>query len=507
MNYYQSIILFIFFYSIGGVSAFASSTSRTITIALSQAPTTLDPRLATDATGMRITNLLFQSLVRLDRNLNIKPSLATHWSYQDHTYTFFIPQGVRFSNGRYMTKEDIQFSFEQYQSPKNPFYSAFKIIQKVDIQKTPEGFTVVLKMKQNSPTFLKADLPILKILPKKEIELSDDSFHKQPIGTGAFQLSHQTDNAIHLGLNPFYQKPPFVKKVIFSIIRDDLTRYQKMLRKEIDILQSELSYLKMDHLKKSKLPYRFFQKEGLSVNYLLFNLKDALFKNKEIRRAVALGIHREEIVKYQFNNYVTIAHSILNANNPFFYMPSTPRTFNLEKAKQIIQQNQWGQKKVILTTSNNREVIAYGRILAHQLRQIGLKVELKSYEWGTFYGDLKRGQFQMALLRWVGAFDPDIYRLAFHRSQVPPKGRNRGFYINPQLDSLLDTGRAETTIAKRKAIYKEVQQIIYRDIPIVHLWHNTQLSLVKNHIIGYFLPMDGSYSYLHTIQTTESVKK
>ena len=170
MNNYRSIILSIFLYFSYTAHTSQHTSSKTVTIALSQAPATLDPRFATDATGMRISNLIFQSFVRLDRHLNVKPSLATHWKYKNLTYTFFIPQKTQFSNGSYLTAEDIQFSLKQYQSPKSPFYSAFKIIHKVSVKKTLNGFTVALKMKNHSPTFLKTDLPIIKIIPKKEIQ-------------------------------------------------------------------------------------------------------------------------------------------------------------------------------------------------------------------------------------------------------------------------------------------------------------------------------------------------
>jgi len=141
-------------------------------------------------------------------------------------------------------------------------------------------------------------------------------------------------------------------------------------------------------------------------------------------------------------------------------------------------------------------VVSYAKVIAEGFRKAGFQVGLKSYEWGTFYGDLKKGHFQLALLRWVGAFDPDIYRLAFHSLEVPPYGRNRGFYKNKKLDALVTAGRREFDVQERKKIYRQVQQIVSKDLPVIPLWHNQQIAVVKKDIEGYFLQANGSYDFL-----------
>ena len=482
-----------FFFILFFLFSCTQTTFDPITIALSQAPASLDPRYATDAIGMRIGNLIFQSLVRIDKNLKVQPSLAHRWKQTKNTYTFYVQKGKKFSNGRLLKKEDIEFSFQQYQSPKTPFHSAFKVIQNVQIKETPHEFQIILKLKKNSAVFLPNDLPLLRILPKKEILSNENQFQKNPIGTGPFSLVKRDDNHIHL------QSRTKNQDIVFKVIRDELTRYQKILRNEIDIIQNELSYLKIDQLSKKQIPYQFFKKEGFSVNYLLFNMKDPLFKNKQARKALALGLNTKNMIQMKFKNYVVPANSLLHPGHSFFNQNLAPLSHQPQKAQSILKKNNWTHQKIILTTSNNREVVSYARLLASQIRKIGFQVELKSYEWGTFYGDLKRGNFQTALLRWVGAFDPDIYRIAFHSSEIPPKGRNRGSYINKKLDALLDQGRTEQNTEKRKKIYQQVQQIIHQDLPIIPLWHNSQLSMVKNEIKGYFLPANGSYDYLTSI--------
>ena len=467
---------------------------KPITLALSQAPVTLDPRKASDAMGMRLSQLIFQALVRIDSNLDIQPDLAFKWKIQKNKYTFWVSKKNQFSNQRKLRKEDIEFSFQEYTSPKNPFYSSFKGIQNVEVQETQNHFKITFSLSEPSATFLSTDLPLLKILPQKEILENEKLFQENPIGTGAFKLLSQDDHHIHL------QNKKTSQDVVFKIIRDDLTRYQKILKKEIDIVQNELPYLKVDKLRERNLPYQFFQKEGLSVNYLIFNLKDSLFKNKKARQTVALGLNLPPIIQYKFKNYVTPARSILSTRNPFYNSELPPFKHSLKKAQSILTQNNWNQKKIILKSSNNREVISYVRVIAQQLRDIGFEVQVKSYEWGTFYGDLNKGNFQIGFLRWTGVSDPDIYRIAFHSSEIPPKGRNRSFYSNPHLDALLEEGKKELHLSKRIQIYKEVQQMIREDLPIIPLWHNDQVAFVKKDIQNYFLPLNGSYESLFSIR-------
>ena len=470
-----------------------SNDKETVTVALSQMPLTLNPLKATDATGMRIVNLIFQSLVYADDHLNIQPDLAQSWSCRPLTCTFEIPHGNTFSNGRPLQAEDIKFSFEQYQSPKSPFHSAFQNIKSTSIHSHPQGLTVQMDLKKSSAPLLSSDLPVIKILPKKEF--TSEKFKDFPLGSGPFVLTKKTSHQIELKSRSSTK----IKTVIFKVIRDDLTRFQKILKKDIDIVPSDLPYSKVKKIKEMNTPYKVLSQEGRSMNYILINFKDPLFSQLKARKALALGINRFNIVQYHMHGFATPAHTILTESNPFFFKSIQKYSHNKKKAQKILETHKWKGKKIRIKTSNNQSVLSYAKIIAYQLEQIGFQVELESYEWGTFYNDLNKGNFQLALLRWVGAFDPDIYRIAFHSSQIPPYGRNRGSYINSALDQLLEQGREQTLLKKRKTIYHKVQEIIAQELPIIPLWHNQQVSIVKTDIQDYSLPFDGSYHFLLSI--------
>ena len=475
-----------------------NSQKQHVIVALGSEPRTLDPRRATDANGMRIVGLLFQSLVRIGPRLEIQPSAARTWSYKNKTYTFFIDKHLTFSNGRKINKEDILFSFEEYRSEKSPFSSAFEIIESVDVAEKAEQYVLSIKLKTESAKFLSSDLPVLKILPKTEVLSSGSDFQKQPIGTGLFRLETRDSSQLVLTARTNQTPSPKINKVTFKIIRDDFTRFQKMLNKEIDIAQSEISFQKINYFLDKKNHFQVFRRPGLSMTYLLINFKDECLKKKDMREVMALSLNRLEIIQHKLNDFARIATTILGPNNFFFNKSVANLSYDPKKATEILSHLPVScrQKTFSLKTSNARSAMDHGKVLALQLKKAGLKIKMESFEWGTFYGDLNAGRFQLALLKWVGAIDPDIYRLAFHSKEHPPKGRNRGFYHNETLDQLLDQGITVMDREQRRIIYNQVQKIIHEDLVFIPLWHEDQITVVQKSILHYHLSDNGDFHYL-----------
>jgi peptide/nickel transport system substrate-binding protein len=129
--------------------------------------------------------------------------------------------------------------------------------------------------------------------------------------------------------------------------------------------------------------------------------------------------------------------------------------------------------------------------LKEQLQEVGIELEIRSYEWGTFYSDIKKGNFHLYSLAWVGVMDPDIFYQIFHSQSMPPAGDNRGRYHNAELDRLLDQGRATTDAAARKLIYRRAQEIIADDLPYVPLWWWKNVVVKRPELRGFVPYPDG----------------
>ncbi len=486
-------IFFIFF--LCTVSCTKKSSTPHLVIAIENVPKTLDPRYGLGAVEQRLTQLLFNSLVRLGPELKIIGDAAKTWDYKNKTYTFILHKGLTFSNGRKLTKEDLLYSFEAYRNKKVPLRSILTPIENIKVEQLPtEEFQVSISLKEFSANFL-IDLSLLKILPKKELIKLGEDFGENPIGTGSFFIKEKTQNTILLIAKKDHAfLVPKTTGVEIKIIKDDNTRYLKLRKGDLDIAQSQISASKVKFFENNQ-DYKVFKYPGPSMNYILVNLQDKLLKKHSIRKIINLSINRKEIIDFKLEGLGSPATSILPPNNPFHNKDLPLPEFKPDEAKTLIKKHNLKGSKLTLKTSNSREAIEIGRVIVNQLNTVGFDTEIQSLEFGTFLENLKLGNFQMAMSRWVGATDPDIYRIAYHTKELPP-GRNRGRYSNSELDILLEKGLKIQDEMDRIQHYMKVQEIIYQDLPMIPLWYNTQVAIINKRVKNYTPPMNGDFSPL-----------
>ena len=476
---------------------------KTITVAIQSAPVTLDPRRATDAYGMRFANLLFSSLVKVGSKLDIVGDAAESWTYKDLTYTFNLKPGLRFSNGDWVEPEDILFSFKEYQNPSNVFHRSYKDIKKVEsefINNTGERLfserqlQVRLHLKEFSATLL-ADLPILKILPRKVVKKFGKDFGENIVGSGSFSLVSQSPSEIILkSVKDHAWDSPKIDGVTFKVIKDKNTLFLKTIKGDVDISQSQMPLDKVRSLK-TRSHLTTVIAPGVSMAYLIFNLKHKLLQNHEVRKAIAMSINRLPIIEHKFHNLSSAATSILSPSSLYHAKTMKNPDFNPEEAKKILSKYDLSKNKLVFKTTNDPAVVEVAKILSQQLRKVGFNIQIQSFEWGTYYQDVKSGRFEMAIMNWVGAIDPDIYRTAFHSKNFPP-GRNRGFYSNTKVDKLLEEGIRIEDIKKRIDHYTEIQTLIMNDLPTLPLWYPKQVAVINQRVKNYFLPANGDYRSL-----------
>lgn len=474
----------------------AQDALETLHIALTSPPKTLDPRRATDANGQYITHLLFHSLVRIGPDLKPINEAANHWTYNNLTYTFHLHKGLTFSNGAFVTKEDLLFTFEQY-TQKGPFQTALNFIKDVKVKTAPEGHLIVqiFLSRFHAPLSFFSDLSVVKILPKAIVLKYGDDFFKHLIGSGSFVLEKQSSSEIILKARKNHPiATPKIQKVVFKIIKNEGTLYFKALKEEFDIIQSEMPHRKVKEFENHK-KFQVFKTPGLKVSYLLLNLKHPVLSSQAVRKAIATALNRDEIIEFKLSGLATPATSLLTPNNPFFYDGLKPLPYDLVSAQKTFKPLKADQP-ILIKTSHHPSSVEVGRVIAHQIDQAGLDVQLQSFEWATYYGDVQAGRFHIALMKWVGVISPDIYKTAFHSLEVPPKGRNRGFYQNEELDKLLELGPAISSFERRKQLYQKVQERIMADLPIIPLWYNKEVSIIHKRVKNYQPSLNGDFTSL-----------
>jgi peptide/nickel transport system substrate-binding protein len=211
---------------------------------------------------------------------------------------------------------------------------------------------------------------------------------------------------------------------------------------------------------------------------------------------LAHAVDRDRIIRHLLKDTATPANGLLSPLNWAHSRGAQSRLYDPERAKRLLDEAGFRDPdgggplprfRLSFKTTNIDLRRRIAEALKEQLQQVGIELEIRAYEWGTFFSDVKKGNFHLYSLAWVGVMDPDIFFQIFHSASVPPSGDNRGRYSNRELDRLLEQGRTTSDVTARKLIYARVQKILAEDLPYVPLWWWKNV-VVKNPSLQGFTP-------------------
>ncbi len=464
-----------------------------IRFALAQAPITLDPRYATDAASSRIDRLLYRALVRYDAAARPVPELA-HWKEISPTRWRFRlgARGRRFQNGAWLTSADVKATYESILDPATGSPLRDTLVRVAGIRRilVPDPNTVVFVLAR--PNVLFPGYLTVGILPARLLA-DGHRFDLDPVGSGPFAFVAWPDqNRLILRRRRDGQRFEFLT------VRDPTVRVLKLLRGEVDLLQNDLPpelvrYLAHRH------GIRVLREPGTNVTYLGFNLRDPVTGRLDVRRAIAHAIDRRAIIRELLGGATRPANSILPpghwAGDPDLHgYPYDPAL-----ARRLLRAAGFGPghpARITYKTSSNPLSVRLATVIQYELGQVGIDVHIQSYDWGTFYGDIKAGRFQMYGLSWVGIESPDIFRYVFYSKSVPPVGANRGHFDSPVADRLIDAAEASQDLAVKARAYRRLQAYLLQQLPYLPLWFEGQVVAMRRDIRGYRLAPDGNYDAL-----------
>lgn len=449
-----------------------------IHFAIAQAPLTLDPRYATDAASERVNRLIYRPLVDFDTHYRPIPALAS-WQCPDALHCRFTlgQEGRIFHDGSRLTAEDVAATYNSLLALKNSPHTAE--FANIAVVKAADENTVDFTLKAPDAQF-PARL-IVGILPAKLIAQGHD-FARHPAGSGPLKFVAWNRTLV-------LQRISDQQRIVLEEVRDPTVRVLKLLRGEADLLQGDLPPELVAHLKKQP-EVQVREVPGTNYSYLGFNLQDPLLANVTVRRAVALAIDRDTIVRQALVGGSRAATAILPpehwAGNPAL----KPYPYEPELAKALLQQA--GVQlplKLVYKTSTDAQRVRLATILQAQMRPAGIELEIRSLDWGTFFDDVKHGKFQLYGLTWVGIKTPEIYRLAFHSASVPPAGANRGRLQDAELDGLLDSQNWQAATTRIDVL-----------LPYAPLWYEGQFAAMRRTITNYTPAPDGNWDALASIR-------
>ncbi len=465
----------------------------------------LDPRFVADPYGLRVSRLLFASLVTIDpRTLEVVSDLAESVEARGPTeYVVQLRKGLRFSDGSPLDAEDVAATFRGVVDPelKSRYAHTYRRIQNIEIV-DPQTLRFVLH--EPHATFLTdLELPIVRrIDARRRIATEEDPF---PIGAGPYRLVKRSAGVLELRANPhWYRGAARISSLRFVVIRDDNTRALRMLAGQGDLAIGSIPPLLLPMFADDP---RFETRSapGVSTMYLGFHTASPRLADVRVRQAIGAAIDRQVLVSAKYDGLARITDSWIPVGHWAHLDSLQTQPFDPDRARELLDAAGFGDPegpeprlRLVLRTTSDRFRQSVARAIAAMLRDVGIDVDVRPSEAATLIADLNKGRFELTLLQVPEVFEPHVLSWFFDSSRIPgpnSEGANRWRYTNPELDELFERGRTRIDRDERLAAYKQVQEILARDIPVLPLWQPDTVAVIRRGT-DFDVPRDGRFGTL-----------
>lgn len=479
-----------------GLSGCSATTEVSqIRVGVTSRPRMLDPRKATDALSSRVNRLIYRQLVDFNERFEPIPDLASWKKLDDVTYLFTLKERSFFPDGQALNAADIVATYKSILDPDfgSPHKGSLKGIESVQALNDKQ-----VEFKLSQPDALFVGRLVIGILPKKWVE-KNHPFHEQPIGSGACEFVELTEQKLVL------KRKKDQVQLVFIPVKDATVRVLKLKKGELDIVQNDLSPELVNYcMQQPELKVDWHA--GTNFGYIGFNFDDPLLSQPALRKAIAHGINRQAIVNAMFSGHARLAGGLLVPEHWAGVEQMLDYEYNSKKALAFMQQLDMSQlpKEMLrydeqgfpiielsYKTSNDPTRIRLATIYQSQLKKIGIHLKIQSYDWGTFYSDIKKGRFQLYSLAWVGVKSPDIFQYVFDSDAIPPNGANRGRYRSEQADMYIRQAGKTHSMEQQAELYQKLQVLLQEDLAAMPLWYEDQYTVARKELTGYKLYSDG----------------
>lgn len=469
-------------------------------------PANFDPRVGTDENSQRVHQLVYDHLLMIDDQLRVvaePPALALKLETPDPlTYIVHLRRGVKFHDGRELTAKDVVYTFGSFLDPDfvSPRKGAYRQMASV---KALDDYTVEFKLKEPFGSF-----PIqlvMHVVP----DGGGDALRTFPIGTGAYRfLRYVVDEQVELtAFEGYWDGLPQNAGITLRIIPDDTMRGLELRKGSADLTVNDVPPDIAYQLQKDGLTIT--QAPGVDYAYIGLNMRDPVLKDKRVRHAIGYAVNRQAIVDYLRRGLAQPAVGVLSPVAWAFEPGVHQFEHNPERARRLLDEGGYRDPdgdgpeprlRLSLKTSTDEFYRLQATVIQQDLQQVGIDVDVRSYEFATFYADVLGGNVQMYTLQWVGVTDPDMLRRLYHSEQVPPSGFNRIYYSNPEADRLIDLATTAANDADRLKYYRQAQRVVAEDAPYISLWYKTNIAVTRPNIQNMRLTPQASFWTLKDVK-------
>lgn len=461
---------------------------------------TLNPFVSTLSYDHNLRTLIYETLLFEDKSYQIRPYLAESWeiSKDSLVYTFRIRNGVKFQNGKQLTADDVRWSIEYGQDPKNQTYGATRLQSVGSIHVSgPRQIRLTLKEPLASFLSLLTTLQTLPIVPKDSLKTGErpQSF---PPGTGPFRFVHWKpgQGVLVSRFEDYWRKGiPYFDRVELKHVADEEARFAALRAGDLDLIE-RLPLQYVPKIQAGEIPgINIEVAEGTGLKGLLFNTQKPPFDNVKMRQMVAYALDPAEILKGAYWGVGTVTNQKNFPGSPWFF-PLPERKRNLAMAKQLLKEAGYGPG-FRFKLSGTRNVAEELYVTQSQLREVGVEPELRLTDQIENLKNYRTGDFELASTAADIALDPDQdYFDSYHTEplgEVEGRLRNYSGYSNPRADKLLEEGRKILDPQKRYKIYKEFIELIHQEIPVLYLFVSPNLYVYRDYLKGLAMKGQGRY--------------
>jgi peptide/nickel transport system substrate-binding protein len=463
----------------------------------------LIPLLASDSSSHSIAGMVYNGLVKYDKDMNIVGDLAESWdiTVQGLVITFHLRKGVKWHDGQPFTAADVLYTYQVTVDPKTPtaYAEDFRAIKKAEAL---DDYTFrVTYDKPFAPALISWSSSILPrhLLSGKDITQSPLKRH--PIGTGPYKFKEWVagQKIVLVSNSDYFEGRPYIDGQITRIIPDTATMFLELRAQNLGMMGlTPLQYTRQTENNLFKNNFNKYRYLSFAYTYLGYNLKNPLFTDKRVRQAISYAINKDEIISGVLLGLGKPATGPYKPGSWAYNDKVQNYNYNPQKARELLREAGWtklnsdgvlekdGKPFVfeIVTNQGNETRQKCAEIIQRQLADIGITVKIRILEWSAFVTNfINKRRFDAVILGWTIPLDPDAYDV-WHSSKTKPEELNFISYNNPEADKVLEKGRSTFDQKERKKYYDRFQEILVEDQPYTFLYVPDALIITHNRFRG-----------------------
>jgi peptide/nickel transport system substrate-binding protein len=481
-----------------------------LTIGIGVDADTFNPQEQTTSLFINMCELIYDSLLYENAEGKLEPRLATKVDVSNDglVYTLHLRKDVKFSDGTPFNAQAMKLTLDRALDPKIRVPQRY-LINMIKEAKVVDDYTLVLNLGYPFAPFMPTlSAFVLFPISPAAIEKYGDDVRQKPVGAGPYMLKEwvKGDRIVLVRNETYYGKKPTVEKLTFKIVPEPATREAMLKAGQIDICYkpspSNVAALKADPNITVDMPL------DTRTIFMGLNCQKGATKNKLVRQAFNYAVDKKAIVKK------VLFDTALPMDGPCspmlfgYHKMANQYEYNPEKAKELLKKANFDFSQTLnMRTPQGRYNFdkQVSEAVQAYLQAIGVKVELRTYDWPTYVAGLLKPldqtELEIFLLGWgpmIMDADTALYG-QFHTSVSPPKGLGPAFYSVPEFDKAIEATRMEQDSKKRLELFKKAAEIVWDDCPWIWLHVEKFVMAYKSNLKG--LVVTGTEKFFPTYVT------